>query len=274
MDSTDQKPVDPLTLDVYTGAGTAEFSLYEDDGGSLAYRSGAYAWTTITLQSTTEVANKPAGDYRLTIAPASGSFDGQLEKRRYIIRVHGLLKPEKVTLKGKSLQENPNPEGAQGWNWNEQERVVVVRLTEPLSVHKRVEIGFVGAGAFADRLNLEKAIVLREQVRLIKREMKLKHLAVTGGMDIKKPPRVIRETEKVERELDEMVRNPKGTVGTSPDFEAMREHVIGAMKDRPFEAERTIPEADPLAIDSTAKSKDATFTAEEIAKISGIFAGK
>ena len=47
MDYSDQKPVDPLTLDVYAGPRAAEFDLYEDDGTSLDYRAGAYARTLL-----------------------------------------------------------------------------------------------------------------------------------------------------------------------------------------------------------------------------------
>ena len=47
MDCSDQKPVDPLTLDVYAGPRAAVFDLYEDDGTSLDYRAGASAWTLL-----------------------------------------------------------------------------------------------------------------------------------------------------------------------------------------------------------------------------------
>ena len=48
---SDQKPVDPLTLEVYAGPRAAEFKLYEDDGVSLDYRAGAYAWTPLRFES-------------------------------------------------------------------------------------------------------------------------------------------------------------------------------------------------------------------------------
>ena len=51
MDYTEQKPVDPLTLDVYAGK-SAKFKLYEDDGTSLDYRKGSFAWTPITFGQT------------------------------------------------------------------------------------------------------------------------------------------------------------------------------------------------------------------------------
>src|SRR5262249_29250323 len=40
----DEKPADPLTLDIYP-AGTTSYTLYEDDGVSEGYLGGAYATT-------------------------------------------------------------------------------------------------------------------------------------------------------------------------------------------------------------------------------------
>ena len=50
MDSSDQAPLDRLTLDVYAGSRAAEFKLYEDDGISLDYGKGDYAWTPIAFK--------------------------------------------------------------------------------------------------------------------------------------------------------------------------------------------------------------------------------
>lgn len=59
MEYTEQRPTDPLTLTCYmTGDGQASYTLYEDDGASLAYQRAAFAQTTITCQvagETTEV---------------------------------------------------------------------------------------------------------------------------------------------------------------------------------------------------------------------------
>jgi len=59
MEYVEQHPTDPLTLTCYmTGDGQASYTLYEDDGASLAYQRGAFAQTTITCQvagKTTEV---------------------------------------------------------------------------------------------------------------------------------------------------------------------------------------------------------------------------
>jgi alpha-D-xyloside xylohydrolase len=68
---TDEKPADPLTLWVYTGA-DASFELYEDDGVSYGYERGAFA--TIPL-----LWDEGAGT--LTLGERTGSFPGMLEQR-------------------------------------------------------------------------------------------------------------------------------------------------------------------------------------------------
>ena len=61
----------------------------------------------------------------------------------------------------------------------------------------------------------QKAWNLRAQLRQAKRDMKLKHAALVGGPGIKRPPRVIRETEQVEQLLTDIVDNPKGCAESS-----------------------------------------------------------
>jgi alpha-D-xyloside xylohydrolase len=80
---TDEKPADPLTLWVYTGA-DAEFELYEDDGVSYGYERGAFS----TIRFNWDEASR-----RLTIGERQGGgFPGMLEDRE--IRVV-LVSPER-----------------------------------------------------------------------------------------------------------------------------------------------------------------------------------
>jgi alpha-glucosidase len=51
MQYTAEKPLDPLTLDIYP-QGRSSFTLYEDDGVSLAYLQGDYRTTTIRATAT------------------------------------------------------------------------------------------------------------------------------------------------------------------------------------------------------------------------------
>jgi alpha-D-xyloside xylohydrolase len=68
---TDEKPADPLTLYVYTGADGA-FTLYEDDGASYGYETGAFS--RIPLRWTN-------ADRTFTIGPREGSFPQMLSQR-------------------------------------------------------------------------------------------------------------------------------------------------------------------------------------------------
>jgi alpha-D-xyloside xylohydrolase len=68
---TGEKPADPLTLWVYTGA-DASFELYEDDGVSYAYEQGEHATIPLDWDEARST---------LTIGARSGSFPGMLAKR-------------------------------------------------------------------------------------------------------------------------------------------------------------------------------------------------
>jgi alpha-D-xyloside xylohydrolase len=70
---TDEKPADPITLFVYTGA-HGRFSLYEDDGGSYGYERGEF--TRIPLRW-------DEGSRTLIIGRHEGSFPGMLARRSF-----------------------------------------------------------------------------------------------------------------------------------------------------------------------------------------------
>ena len=264
---SDQKPVDPLALEVYAGTRPAEFRLYEDDGVSLDYQAGAGAWTPLRFVPET------AGNYTLSIGPAQGKFQGQLAKRRYVARIHGLCKPDRVTLNGRKLREiEPCPDDL-GWWWNGRERLVTVNLPEPAAIRKETVVRFENAGTFSDLRAWQQAWNLREQVRQAKREMKLKHAALVSGPGIKKPPRVIRETEEVERFLTDLIDHPEGCGRTPPDFAELQQRVLAALTNEPFESNRTLPEMDPESRQGTELTKGAKFTAEELQTITNRFRG-
>ncbi|HLB01412.1 MAG TPA: TIM-barrel domain-containing protein, partial [Bacteroidota bacterium] len=86
---------DTLVLAVIPGShGTGTGLLYEDDGSTNAYRSGAYATTRFTKETT------GAGNVMLTIHPREGSFAGMHNRRTYIINFPTTLPPSSVTVNG------------------------------------------------------------------------------------------------------------------------------------------------------------------------------
>jgi len=258
MDFSDQAAVDPLTLDVYAGKSAAEFNLYEDDGISLDYRANACSRTSLTFKPSHDT-----GNYTLTIGPAKGTFKGQLKRRAYVVRVHGLLKPESVTVSGVKSD----------WTWEPRKRITTIPLAAGLSTRRQVVVAINGAGTFGDAITLQESLNLRQQVRQAKRLMKLKHAELLSGAVIKKEPRVIRKVQEVEQELTALVDNPKGLGSRGIDFGAMRQHVLDTVADQPFESGRAIPEVDPDAIASTNRIMNATFTEDETNKIKDILRG-
>jgi len=70
---TDEKPPDPLTLYVYTGA-DASFTLYEDDGTSYGYEKGLFARIPLRWSEQSRT---------LTLGARAGSFPGMLEQRAF-----------------------------------------------------------------------------------------------------------------------------------------------------------------------------------------------
>jgi alpha-glucosidase (family GH31 glycosyl hydrolase) len=260
MSYSDQKPVDPLILDVYAGK-AASFRLYEDDGTSLDYRQGAYAWTPLAY--TPDL----GGSHKIEIGPSRGRFKGQMTSRRYEVRVHGLLKPETVKAGSRELEEREAQDcgaGCEGWNWDSRSRTTTIRLAKPIGIGEKVTVSLERAGTYADALLLQRVLDYRERLRRVKIEEKLKHAILLNVDIISKPPRIIRETEAIESELDNLVANPRGIAQSPPDFRAMTARVLKAFLDQPFESQRTIPAPDLEVNEATRKIGHAVFEPWEI----------
>jgi alpha-D-xyloside xylohydrolase len=80
---TSEKPAEPITLFVYTGADGA-FTLYEDDGLTYGYERGASARIPIRWNDATRT---------LTIGRREGSFPGMLGERTFQVVVVSKQKP-------------------------------------------------------------------------------------------------------------------------------------------------------------------------------------
>jgi alpha-D-xyloside xylohydrolase len=70
---SDEQPPDPITLYIYAGA-DATFTLYEDDGLSYDYESGAFSRIPLSWNDAGRT---------LTIGARQGSFDGMLTSRTF-----------------------------------------------------------------------------------------------------------------------------------------------------------------------------------------------
>lgn len=117
MAYSDEKPLETLVLDVYAGD-KGSFSLYEDDGNSLEYKTGKSAWTQLTF-------TKAGGRTEVNIGATRGEYSGQPEARSYEVRIHGVTKPGSVTVNNKKVEMGA---GKEGWSWDKDKSVATVTV--------------------------------------------------------------------------------------------------------------------------------------------------
>lgn len=96
------EPQDRLIVNVY-GSGNGKFDLYEDDGVSLDYEKHRYALTPMRDSS------ESGGTHRIAIGPTRGTFEGQVQRRSYEIRLHGIDRPASVAVDDVEVED---------WKWN------------------------------------------------------------------------------------------------------------------------------------------------------------
>jgi len=119
-----------LILDVYAG-NDGEFILQEDDGVTERYL------TRHEIRRTRIHFTDSADGSRLVIEPATGSYQNASLQRDYLIRFHGLKKPDLVALNGKSMKINPNLNPKSGITWDKE---LLLIQTEVLSVEERIDV--------------------------------------------------------------------------------------------------------------------------------------
>ena len=268
MEYSNQRALDPLTLEVFAGK-PGSFRLYEDDGDSFDYRKGGYSWTPLSYE-----ASQHRGQHTITIGPTEGHYQGQPESRRYKIRIHGLLKPATVRMGEQTLPEKQAADFGEGWSWNDQDRVTTIDLPTSVPVQSRVVLTVENAGSFAEEELLEKVVDYRARVQQVEVDEKLKWgMLLLPEHDIKKEPHVLRETEQVEQELNDLVDNPERLSLTKADFKSWTSRILAAFANHPFESNRAIPEVDLEALKATHIIENATFTPEETSQMTAILLG-
>ncbi len=105
MNYVDEK-TGPLSFHIYPDAqGTASLSLYEDDGISQAYSTGATRRTSVTYKASDSGAD-------VEIAEPVGSY--QPASRAMIVNIHPARTAREVSLDGQQL---PRAASGQGWNY-------------------------------------------------------------------------------------------------------------------------------------------------------------
>lgn len=126
MDYVGQKPVDTIGLHVYPDR-ESQFTLYEDDGETYAYKKGQLAETKIICSST-------AAQIHLTIHSRNGRYKGMPKQRSYNIHIH-TSKPRSITLNNKKL-----PQGQSGWHYDTEAQVIKFTTSELCDQKKPLNI--------------------------------------------------------------------------------------------------------------------------------------
>ncbi|WP_411103969.1 TIM-barrel domain-containing protein [Streptomyces sp. cmx-4-9] len=98
MNHTGEKPVSTLTYDIHP-RGTSTFSLYEDDGLTRAYASGAYARQRVDVTAPTA----GSGTVAVAVSAPTGSYAGQPAARGYEFTLHVATAPTGLTADGAAL---------------------------------------------------------------------------------------------------------------------------------------------------------------------------
>ncbi|MFD8985325.1 TIM-barrel domain-containing protein [Streptomyces sp. NPDC059564] len=114
MNYTGEKPVSTLTYDIHP-RGSSTFSLYEDDGRTRAYQSGAYARQRVDV--TAPAAG--SGTVTVSVGAPTGSYTGQQASRGYEFTLHVASAPTALTVDAAALprltSKSAYDSAATGW---------------------------------------------------------------------------------------------------------------------------------------------------------------
>jgi alpha-glucosidase (family GH31 glycosyl hydrolase) len=127
---SDEKPLDHLIVNVY-GTGDGTFDLYEDDGISLDYAKHRYALTPIRNVAEAD------GSHRIVIGPTGGTFEGQVQRRSYEVRLHGIDEPASISVDGNTVRQ---------WTWNAADVTATIQVPAH-SIRGRVTVAWRTAKA-------------------------------------------------------------------------------------------------------------------------------
>ena len=121
MNFDGEKPLDEVTFDLYP-QGESHYTLYEDDGSTRKYEQGAFSTQHVTMTAPAQ----GSGPVQITLAAVEGKYQGQLEQRRYALRVLSRKSPTAVTLDGRALPKLADKDAfeaaGEGWYFDASER--------------------------------------------------------------------------------------------------------------------------------------------------------
>jgi alpha-glucosidase len=133
-----EKPKDTVTFDLYP-FGKTNFTLYEDDGATQEYKTGAFSKSLITSDALTDTV--------FTVGKCNGTYQGKPTSRNYKMQVHTPKKPKNVLLDNVAMTEFPSATAwnaaAEGWYFaaNDKKGIVYVK-TKPILLANDFEVRF------------------------------------------------------------------------------------------------------------------------------------
>ena len=124
-----QKPRDPLTLDIYPSKEKTQFELFEDDGIT-------YKFKTDSLYNKTLIECDPVSRSDAVVIKISGQheglgYTGMPEKRNYYLTIHG-NKPREVFIEAYGLTEMQDivelNNAEDGWYFDPDQNVTRIKV--------------------------------------------------------------------------------------------------------------------------------------------------
>jgi alpha-glucosidase (family GH31 glycosyl hydrolase) len=125
-----ERPVDPLTLDVYP-SGESKAQIYEDDGRTLNYQKGQYTITSVSC-------HEDNGNVGLEIAAVSGQYP--LPGRNYTLLFHISGKPAAVSINDRQVTESPEGKSEGTWKFDQKKGLLELSLFKKPDETAKVDI--------------------------------------------------------------------------------------------------------------------------------------
>ncbi|RKN86335.1 TIM-barrel domain-containing protein [Paenibacillus ginsengarvi] len=138
VDYADQTVIKRMALHIYPGE-RSQFTMYEDDGVTLAHEQGFAALTEVICEAN-------AGEVLLNIGPRSGSYAGMPDKRSYELSIFTSGRPVRIELNGMPLPENKTGDKGKsrsGWRYIRQTRCVQLEVTDVARTGARVKVSLI-----------------------------------------------------------------------------------------------------------------------------------
>ncbi len=139
-------PHNELVIRVYANPNSTDFTLYEDDGQTTSYKTGAYR-TTVILQQKTNAASET-----VTVAASSGTYTGAPTSRNNIVTlVVENQRATAVTLNGWPLTQHTTKAqfdaASSGW-WNAGDNIIQAKSgIQPVTAAKNFVFALTSATA-------------------------------------------------------------------------------------------------------------------------------